>query len=279
MQTSEALLLGGLSDMHERKEPLTELLQQAARGERAALDRIFALLYPDLRRIAHARLRGQDGAAHLETTALVHESFLRFVEASELMLADRKHFFAYAAKTMRNIIIDSAREQLAQRRGGGRAPVRLDTALAGSLPAAEGEASLVAWAARSLLRIGARAGCVAAMRCSQSARLAASHSSALSNSFDTAAQVEGVISIVPRSSLSLIRKGGVKAVIEHSCLQRRQQESAGLLPLTPHGALGLLRELGDLRLGVTGEIAHLHDLGQRRIKRFERPQGIVNGDQ
>jgi RNA polymerase sigma factor (TIGR02999 family) len=130
--------------MQERKEPLTELLQQAARGERGALDRIFALLYPDLRRIAHARLRGRDAAAHLETTALVHESFLRFVEASELMLADRKHFFAYAAKTMRNIIIDSAREQLAQRRGGGRVPVRLDTAVAGSLPAAEGEASLVA---------------------------------------------------------------------------------------------------------------------------------------
>ena len=130
--------------MPERKEPLTELLQQAARGERAALDRIFALLYPDLRRIAHARLRVHDRAAHFETTALVHESFLRFVEASELVLADRKHFFAYAAKTMRNIIIDSAREQLAQRRGGGRAPVRLDTALAGSLPAAEGEASLVA---------------------------------------------------------------------------------------------------------------------------------------
>ena len=130
--------------MPERKEPLTELLQQAARGERAALDRIFALLYPDLRRIAHARLRVQDRGARVETTALVHESFLRFVEASELMLADRKHFFAYAAKTMRNIIIDSAREQLAQRRGGGRAAVRLDTALAGSLAAAEGEASLLA---------------------------------------------------------------------------------------------------------------------------------------
>ena len=130
--------------MPERKEPLTELLQQAARGERAALDRIFALLYPDLRRIAHARLRVQDRGARFETTALVHESFLRFVEASELVLADRKHFFAYAAKTMRNIVIDSAREQLAQRRGGGRAAVRLDTALAGSLAAAEGEASLLA---------------------------------------------------------------------------------------------------------------------------------------
>jgi RNA polymerase sigma factor (TIGR02999 family) len=130
--------------MQERKEPLTELLQLAAQGERSALDRVFVLLYPDLRRIAHARLRVQAGAAHLETTALVHESFLRLVEASALVLADRKHFFTYAAKTMRNIIIDGAREQLAQRRGGGRAPLRLNTALAGSLPAAEGDASLVA---------------------------------------------------------------------------------------------------------------------------------------
>jgi RNA polymerase sigma factor (TIGR02999 family) len=130
--------------MQERKEPLTELLQLAARGERSALDRVFVLLYPDLRRIAHARLRVQAGAAHLETTALVHESFLRLVEASALVLADRKHFFTYAAKTMRNIIIDAAREQLAERRGGGRAPLRLNTALAGSLPAAEGDGSLVA---------------------------------------------------------------------------------------------------------------------------------------
>jgi RNA polymerase sigma factor (TIGR02999 family) len=129
--------------MPERKEPLTELLQLAARGERSALDRVFVLLYPDLRRIAHARLRVEKGAAHLETTALVHESFLRLVEASALVLADRKHFFTYAAKTMRNIIIDAAREQLAQRRGGGRAPLQLNTALAGSLPA-EGDASLVA---------------------------------------------------------------------------------------------------------------------------------------
>jgi RNA polymerase sigma factor (TIGR02999 family) len=125
-------------------EPLTVLLQQAARGERDALARIFALLYPDLRRIAHARLRMQDGVAHLETTALVHESFLRLVDSAELELADRKHFFTYAAKTMRSIIIDFAREQLAQRRGGGRELLRLDTALSGSLPATEGDASLIA---------------------------------------------------------------------------------------------------------------------------------------
>lgn len=125
-------------------QPLTALLQLAARGERDALDRVFALLYPDLRQIAHARLRIQGGVAHLDTTALVHESFLRLVDAAELTLGDRKHFFTYAAKTMRNIIIDLAREQLAQRRGGGRPVLQLDTSLAGGLPATDSDASLVA---------------------------------------------------------------------------------------------------------------------------------------
>lgn len=130
--------------MPENKEPLTALLQQAARGERDAFDRVFARLYPDLRQIAHARLRIQGGVAHLETTALVHESFLRLIDAAELSLADRKHFFTYAAKTMRNIIIDFAREHLAQRRGGGRPALQLNTSLADGLPAADSDASLVA---------------------------------------------------------------------------------------------------------------------------------------
>ena len=110
--------------------PLTQLLQLAAQGERGALDQVFAVLYPDLRKIAHARLRSQGGVAHLDTTALVHESFLKLIESSDLLLTDRKHFFAYAAKTMRNIIIDFAREQLAERRGGGAEPLQLNTELA-----------------------------------------------------------------------------------------------------------------------------------------------------
>ena len=123
--------------MQDDGTPLTHLLRRAAQGEREALDRVFAALYPDLHRIAHARLRAQGGAGQLQTTALVHESFLRLVAASELDLADRRHFFTYAAKTMRNIIIDFARESLAQRRGGGRI-VPLDTATADETPLAEG---------------------------------------------------------------------------------------------------------------------------------------------
>lgn len=130
--------------MQNYNPPLTQLLQQAAQGERGALNQVFSALYPDLRRIAHARLRSQGGVAHLETTALVHESFLNLVSAAELQLTDRKHFFTYAAKTMRNIIIEFAREHLAQRRGGGQVALQLDTALANKLPTQDGDASLVA---------------------------------------------------------------------------------------------------------------------------------------
>ncbi|MGE5338546.1 MAG: ECF-type sigma factor [Gemmatimonadota bacterium] len=119
--------------MREGEVPLTELLQLAAKGERAALDRVFTALYPELRKVAHARLRTQGRVAHLDTTALVHESFLRLASTSELALTDRKHFFTYAAKMMRNIIIDFAREQLAQRRGGGQEALQLTTALANQL--------------------------------------------------------------------------------------------------------------------------------------------------
>ena len=123
--------------------PLTQLLQLAAQGERGALDQVFAILYPELRKIAHARLRSQGGVAHLDTTALVHESFLKLIESADLMLTDRKHFFAYAAKTMRNIIIDFAREQLAERRGGGAEPLQLNTELANEVGSDAGGKTLL----------------------------------------------------------------------------------------------------------------------------------------
>ena len=99
--------------------PITVLLRRASAGDREALDQIYTALYPELKRVAQARLRQQGRADSMGTTTLLHESFLRLVNAAELRLADRRHFFAYAARTMRNIIIDSAREHLAERRGGG----------------------------------------------------------------------------------------------------------------------------------------------------------------
>jgi RNA polymerase sigma factor (TIGR02999 family) len=125
------------------KAPLTELLAKAANGERDALDQVFAALYPDLCAIARARLRVHGAVAHLDTASLVHESYLRLVEASQLSISDRKHFFTYAAKTMRNIAIDLAREQQAQRRGGGASIVALDTEVGDQLGKADANGTLL----------------------------------------------------------------------------------------------------------------------------------------
>jgi RNA polymerase sigma factor (TIGR02999 family) len=99
--------------------PVTLLLQRAANGDRAALDGIFSALYPDLKRLARAALYRQGRGDSMQTTMLVHESFLRLINSQGLRLQDRRHFFAYAAKVMRNLILDSARERMAECRGAG----------------------------------------------------------------------------------------------------------------------------------------------------------------
>jgi RNA polymerase sigma factor (TIGR02999 family) len=98
--------------------PVTLLLQRAANGDRAALDSVFAALYPDLKRVARAALYRQGRADSMQTTVLVHESFLRLISSHGLRLQDRRHFFAYAAKVMRNFILDDARAYFAESRGG-----------------------------------------------------------------------------------------------------------------------------------------------------------------
>ena len=129
--------------MQSPDAPLTQLLALAAQGDRDALDRVFAVLYPELRRLACARLRTHGHISHLDTTALVHECFLRLIDGAQLQVGDRPHFFGYAAKTMRNIIVDIAREQLALRRGGGAPLLQLDTALTSSFGADDGAATLM----------------------------------------------------------------------------------------------------------------------------------------
>jgi RNA polymerase sigma factor (TIGR02999 family) len=113
------------------EEPLTLTLRAAHAGDREAADRAYAALYPELLKIARARLRVHRPNTLLDTEGLVHESFLRFVAADKLGIADRKHFFAYAAKTMRNIVIDFARKRQAVRHGGAAERVTLDSRLLG----------------------------------------------------------------------------------------------------------------------------------------------------
>ncbi len=110
-------------------ESLTISLRAAHAGDRDAANRAYAALYPELVKIARARLRAHQPNTLLNTEALVHESFMRFVSADKLGVTDRHHFFAYAAKVMRNIVIDFARRRQAERRGSGDAHVTLQTNL------------------------------------------------------------------------------------------------------------------------------------------------------
>ena len=87
------------------------------------------MLYGELRRIAHARLRHAGSRTLLNTTGLVNEAYLKLAQAGQLEIADRGHFLAYAARAMRSIIIDQARRNQAARRGGAAEQVTLDSAM------------------------------------------------------------------------------------------------------------------------------------------------------
>jgi RNA polymerase sigma factor (TIGR02999 family) len=106
---------------------LTQLLEAMRAGEKDAMSRLFALTYEQLRDLAHQRLRGSHDNGVLNTTALVHECYLRLMKSGSLTLEDRAHFLGYAGRVMRSVIIDFARERLAQRRGAGAVFVTLRT--------------------------------------------------------------------------------------------------------------------------------------------------------
>jgi RNA polymerase sigma factor (TIGR02999 family) len=108
------------------------LLHSARSGGAEAANRVFELLYGDLRSLAHAQLRKGGERQLLDTTALVHESYLRFLNSGGLKAEDRKHFLGYASSVMRSIVIDFARGQRAEKRGGGAIAITLNTEIADS---------------------------------------------------------------------------------------------------------------------------------------------------
>lgn len=108
-------------------DDLTRLLEAARAGDAEAGRRAYALVYRDLHALAHAKLRAHRTMSLLDTTALVHESYLRLLGDGRLDLDGRRHFFAYAARVMRSVIVDTARARLAARRGGGLPDLTLDT--------------------------------------------------------------------------------------------------------------------------------------------------------
>ena len=117
---------------------MTELIHKAERGDVDAALRLFATMYGDLRRVARARLRVDGRTTLLDTKTLVHESYLRFARAGQLRLQDCVHFMRWAGRVMGSVIVDFARRPQAERRGGGKAPVRLTTDIA-DLPSAASE--------------------------------------------------------------------------------------------------------------------------------------------
>ena len=106
---------------------ITGLLIKSREGDCVAQDRLTELLYPELRRIA-SRFMSRERAGHtLQTTALVHEAYIRIMDGDSLSFKDRSHILGLAAHVMRNLLIDHARAKLAQRRGGAeRRDVPLD---------------------------------------------------------------------------------------------------------------------------------------------------------
>ena len=108
---------------------ITELLMSWGNGDRAALDQLIPLVFADLKEIAHRRLRSERQGHTLQTTALVNEVYLKLVNERDMQWQNRAHFFAVAARLIRNILVDYARTKNYAKRGGGAVHVTLDEAV------------------------------------------------------------------------------------------------------------------------------------------------------
>ncbi|MFP4276580.1 MAG: ECF-type sigma factor [Wenzhouxiangella sp.] len=105
---------------------MTRLLQSMAGNDRQAFDQLFEIVYQQFRVIARQRMQGAAGNLTINTTGLVHESYLRMVDAKALNYSSSRHFFATASRVMRSIVVDYARARHSLKRGSGIRPVSLD---------------------------------------------------------------------------------------------------------------------------------------------------------
>lgn len=99
--------------------PVTQLLEAVGRGEADAQEKLWAVIYDDLHRVAQCQMADEAPGRTLQATALVHEAYLRLVGDGDRQWVNRKHFFAAAARAMRRIRIDDARRRKSLKRGGG----------------------------------------------------------------------------------------------------------------------------------------------------------------
>jgi RNA polymerase sigma factor (TIGR02999 family) len=105
---------------------VTQLLADWSHGDRAALEKLTPLVYDELQRIAHQYMQGQRPGHTLQTTALVNEAYLRLTDQKKPSFTNRSHFFAVAAKAMRQILVNHAKAAQRQKRGGGAAKIDLE---------------------------------------------------------------------------------------------------------------------------------------------------------
>lgn len=114
---------------------IQRLLDRLEQGDRAALDELFPLLYEQLSELAHRLRRRWHGDHTLNTTALIHESYLKLLGRKQLRAESRAHFLSLASKAMRHILINYARDRRAEKRGGAATPVPIDDTNLGTPPA------------------------------------------------------------------------------------------------------------------------------------------------
>src|SRR5262245_8469668 len=107
-------------NMTEKAPPerITDVLVSWAAGDREAGNRLFTLLYAELRRVAKAGLRGQSAGNSLDTAALIHDTYIKLTAGTPVAVESRAHFLSLASRTMRQIIVDHARRKAAIKRGG-----------------------------------------------------------------------------------------------------------------------------------------------------------------
>jgi len=115
-------------DPREELEQITRLLVAAGEGQPGAMDDVFASVYPRLRRLARSQRRRWHGNDTIETTALIHEAYLKVAASKNPRFENRGHFFSVAAQAMRQVLINYAEKRSAKKRGGGAAHVTLGDA-------------------------------------------------------------------------------------------------------------------------------------------------------
>jgi RNA polymerase sigma factor (TIGR02999 family) len=108
---------------------VTSLLEAWGRGEDEALQQLIPVVYEELRKIARRQMAGERASHTLQTTALIHEVYVRLVDVPSTSVRNRAHFLALCARLMRNVLVDFARARRYDKRGGGALHVELDEAL------------------------------------------------------------------------------------------------------------------------------------------------------